>query len=566
MARGCRFTFEAESLGFRTAFQGPTMGVISANTGLSSGINISGTISKLMAIDSQPVTALTTTDTTLTNEETAVSQLSAMLLSVQDITQTLGQASTWGSQTATSSDPTALGATVTGSPTAGTYQYTPLQTAQSQQLLSSGFQSATTALGGGTLTFRYGNTVDQGVSLDDINGGKGFTPGEIRITDGSGASAVIDLSAAQNIDDVLQAINSAGTIDVAASTDDGHIVLTDNSGGSGTLQVQEVNGGTTAASLGLTDLTPVTSGSNSYAGGNILTLSANLQLGALNDGLGVQTNASSLGDIDYTLHDGTQGTIDLSGISDDSTLGDVVQQINSQLMTQTDGKLQVSIPTDGDSLVLTDTTAAANPTGTLSITNALGSTAASNLGLAVDATGGPDTVAGSPILGGLQTVLLANLNGGQGLGPLGDMTLTDGDGKPVTVNLSTAATLQDVIDDINQAAAGKADITAEVNAAGDGIQLVDTSGGTQPLTVANVRRRPRHGRQTRLRHRFRSRHQQHGRPQQRRHAPPERLAKHAPQLLQRRGRRRAGQLPDHRHRRQHRHHQRHQQHARRSAT
>ena len=184
------------------------MGVISANTGLSSGINISGTISKLMAIDSQPVTALTNTDTTLTNQETAVSQLSALLLSVQDITQTLGNASTWGSQTATSSDPSALGATVTGTPTEGTYQYTPLQTAQSQQLLSSGFQSATTALGGGTLTFRYGNTVDQGVSLDDLNGGKGLSPGEIRITDSSGASAVIDLSAAQNIDDVVRAINT----------------------------------------------------------------------------------------------------------------------------------------------------------------------------------------------------------------------------------------------------------------------------------------------------------------------------------------------------------------------
>ena len=59
---------------------------------LSSGIDISGTISKLMAIASQPVTALTTTDTTLTNQETAVSQLSALLLSVQDVTQTLGQA------------------------------------------------------------------------------------------------------------------------------------------------------------------------------------------------------------------------------------------------------------------------------------------------------------------------------------------------------------------------------------------------------------------------------------------------------------------------------------------
>ena len=151
------------------------MGVISASTGLSSGIDIAGTISKLMAINSQPVTALTTTDTTLTNQETAVSQLSALLLSVQDVTQTLGKASVWGSQTATSSDSSALSATVTGTPTAGTYQYTPLQMAQSQQLLSSGFQSATTALGGGTLTFRYGNTVDQGVSLSDINGGQGFT-------------------------------------------------------------------------------------------------------------------------------------------------------------------------------------------------------------------------------------------------------------------------------------------------------------------------------------------------------------------------------------------------------
>ena len=463
------------------------MGVISANTGLSSGINISGTISKLMAIDSQPVTALTNTDTTLTNQETAVSQLSALLLSVQDITQTLGNASTWGSQTATSSDPSALGATVTGTPTKGTYQYTPLQTAQSQQLLSSGFQSATTALGGGTLTFRYSNTVDQGVSLDDINGGQGLSPGEIRITDGSGASAVIDLSAAQNIDDVVQAINSAGTIDVTASTADGHLVLTDNSGGApgtpgrGTLQVQEVDGGTTAASLGLTDLTPVETGSNSYAGSNILTLSSNLQLGALNDGLGIQTNTSSLGDIDYTLHDGTTGTIDLSGLSDDSTVGDVIQQIESQ----SGGKLQASIAANGVSLVITDTTAAANPSGTLSISNAAGSSAASNLGLVVNSASA-GAVTGSPILGGLQTVLLSDLNGGQGLGTLGDLTLTDGNGKSVSVNLSSAVTLQDVIDDINsQSAAANVDITAEVNDAGDGIQLVDTSGGSQPLTAAN---------------------------------------------------------------------------------
>ena len=163
------------------------MGRITASTGLASGINISGIVTQLVALDSQPITALTNQDTSLTSQQTAFSALSAQLLALQSIANDLGQSSTFQSQTATSSNPSALAATVTGNPSPGTYQYTPIQTAQSEQLLSSGFQSETAALGGGTLTYRFGNTVNQGVSLSYINGGQGFTPGEIRITDRSGA-------------------------------------------------------------------------------------------------------------------------------------------------------------------------------------------------------------------------------------------------------------------------------------------------------------------------------------------------------------------------------------------
>ena len=210
------------------------------------------------------------------------------------------------------------------------------------------------------------------MSLSNINGGQGFKPGEIRITDRSGASAVINLSDAQNINDVVQDINSAGTINVTASTDNGHIVLTDNTGDTlSSLEVQEVNGGTTAASLGLAGIDVA---SNSAAGQNILTLSSGLSLNALNDGSGIQTNTSALGDISYTLHDGTSGTINLSG---QTTLGGVIQAINSQ----TNGKLQVSIAAGGTSLQVQDTTATANPTGTLTISNDTGSSAASGLGL-----------------------------------------------------------------------------------------------------------------------------------------------------------------------------------------
>ncbi len=153
----------------------------------------------------------------------------------------------------------------------------------------------------------------------------------------------------------------------------------------------------------------------------------------------------------------------------------MIQQINSQ----SGNTLQATI--SGQGLVVTDTTVtSANGGNTFSISNATGSTAASDLGIVGSSK--TNTVGGSPILGGLQTVLLSDLNGGQGVGALGYMKLTDGNGHSVNVDLSSATTLQGVIDDINNAVqannAGKdaqtVGITAEVNSAGDGIQLVDT--------------------------------------------------------------------------------------------
>jgi len=469
------------------------MGRITASVGLMSGVDIQGTVTKLLAIEAQPRDALTTKNTGLTNQQTAVTTLSAYLLSFQYITKNLGQSSVFSSQTATSSDPNSLAATITGSPAAGTYQYTPIQTAQNQQFLAAGVKSATDALGGGTFSFRYGNTVDQGVKLSDINGGQGFTRGTIRITDRSGASAQVDLSYAQNVDDVLAAINGASSINVSAAAVDGHIQLTDNTGlATSDLKVQEVGNGTTAASLGLAGIDVA---GTTASGQNVLKLSNNLLLSALNDGMGVSAN-TALPDISYTLHDGTTGTIDLSPIiqggstvKKESTLGDIVKEISDQ----SNGKLQVTVANDGQRLVITDTTAAANPTGTLSIANATGSTAASDLGLVVSsASSGSST--GSRILGGLKTVLLSSLKGGQGVGSLGYLKITDRNGHGANLNLSGSETLQDVVGKINsqiqtanaQPGAQTVSVTAQVNQAGNGIQLVDTSGAaTGNLTAAN---------------------------------------------------------------------------------
>jgi flagellin-like hook-associated protein FlgL len=62
-----------------------------------------------------------------------------------------------------------------------------------------------------------------------LNDGAGVQPGSIVITDGTGASATIDLTGAATIGDVINAINSAAGIDVTASINsDGTGILIDD--------------------------------------------------------------------------------------------------------------------------------------------------------------------------------------------------------------------------------------------------------------------------------------------------------------------------------------------------
>ena len=92
-----------------------------------------------------------------------------------------------------------------------------------------------------------------------------------------------------------------------------------------------------------------------------------------------------------------------------------------------------------------------------------------------------DAITGKRLLSGLKDTLLSSLNGGKGL-TLGEIDLEDRSGATATVNLASAETLGDVVDAIN---AANVAITARVNRAGNGIELVDTSGGSGNLTVAD---------------------------------------------------------------------------------
>lgn len=454
------------------------MGRIQTGVGLASGLNITDIVTQLMAFNAKPRDNLKTLNETLTKQQTAVTELETYLLSTQYVADNLGKADLYTKRTATSSNPNTLTATVTGTPAKGTYVYTPVQSAQAQQYLSSGVSSTTQALGGGTVSFRYGDNVQRSTDLSLLNGGTGFTRGKIRITDRSGTSAQIDLSTARSMEDVLEAINSNTTINVLAQAEGDHLKLIDNTDQTvSNLKVQEVGSGKTAASLGLAG---INAASDTAQGQDLLELTRGLSLDALNDGSGVASNAS-LADIQYTLRDGSTGTIDFSPLKSDGTSADTEQTLGDLLDTinaASPNKLHVEIAADGDRLEITDLT---EGTGTFSLSSLNDSPSLQDLGL--DGTAVDGVLTGRRLLGGLQGVLLSSLNGGKGLGTLGSLQLTDRSGATASVDLSAAETLQDVVTKLNAAGLG---ITAAINDAQTGIELTDTTGASASnLIVAN---------------------------------------------------------------------------------
>lgn len=180
---------------------------------------------------------------------------------------------------------------------------------------------------------------------------------------------------------------------------------------------------------------------------------------------------------DGTGRIGVSDTAQTSGgaptTNDEATVAEVLATINAIDPT----KLEARISADGDHIELVDLSGGA---GSFTVSNLFSGYTAEDLGLTTTASGG--VISGTRRFAGLKTVLLDSLGGGPGLDTLGVLALTDRSGATANVDLSTAETLQDVLDSINAAGIG---ITAAVNQPQNGIALKDTSAGTGNLIIAN---------------------------------------------------------------------------------
>lgn len=472
----------------------------------------------------------------------AYRSVNTMLTSLQTAVNNLSSTALWNAKAANSSNESSLSATATQYAAEGSYSLRVAQLASTAQYASKGYSSQNSTVlpsgaSSGKITLESSQAkVDRSAKLETLNGGKGVFRGGVRITDASGASGVVDLSGCETLDQVVSALNSAAGVNVNAKiSDDGlGLEITDSSGGTNALKIQNVGAGTTATDLGIAGTATAVNGKVVLKGEPIHYLSAQTELASLNDGLGVEN-----GTLAFAIK-GANANIQLNvDLTSATTLGDVIEAFNSTINAFAEAHpehaaeiagLSLGFNAEGNALQLNGTKAGS----IYAIADANGSTMmaqpqmASQLGLegTWKSTGGD--IAGGRILGGLDspmlknlsganktgigssdswsyapvdtldgTTLVKNLNGGQGLGASfagalqikvyeggNESSLYFGDLLDSNVLAAMMAddttTLGDVLDYVNDAFANSdyralKDVRIEIDSAGKGVYLTGLS-------------------------------------------------------------------------------------------
>ena len=86
-----------------------------SSAGIGSGLDVNSIITQLMAIESQPLTALQTKATKIQTTVSEYGKMKSAVSTLNDLADKLASTTTWGQTTVTSSNPAAVTAATSGS-------------------------------------------------------------------------------------------------------------------------------------------------------------------------------------------------------------------------------------------------------------------------------------------------------------------------------------------------------------------------------------------------------------------------------------------------------------------
>jgi len=297
------------------------MGTISTGVGLISGLDIEAIVNQLMQIEKRPREHLVTRLEDLSEQQTALMSLQARVLALQLSAASFKKESVFQQKAVNSSNEDVLTAIATRFAVPGNYSFSVKQLASSHHFVSRAYADIDSSIGSGSLSFEIGQgQLAKSTDLSLLNGGQGVQRGKIQITDRDGNSAEIDLTMALTVQDVIDEINRNSTVNVTASYSGDHLLITDNTAGSGNLIVADIGSARTAADLGIR----ANVAADKITGSDITYITTDTRLARLNDGNGIRGLGSGLSDIKFTLADGfTEIDVDLKAklhetVGDDS--------------------------------------------------------------------------------------------------------------------------------------------------------------------------------------------------------------------------------------------------------
>ena len=188
---------------------------IISSLGVGSGLNVTGIISQLMAVQNQPVDLLQNQEASTQTLVSNFGQLQSALSTFQTAMQGLTSASNYQSITASVANSSLASVTASSGASAGTYSLQVNQLAQAQTLVTAGQATSTGAIGVGTISFNFG-TISGGTATN----GK-YGAGTIFTNSGSAAKTVTIDSSNDSITGIAAAINAANIGVTASIVNDG---------------------------------------------------------------------------------------------------------------------------------------------------------------------------------------------------------------------------------------------------------------------------------------------------------------------------------------------------------
>lgn len=467
-----------------------------AGLGGGSGIDTETIINSIIQQRNRRIERIEDRITKAEDQKRAFLDINSRLLSMQETARRLMNGTSFNASVVRSSDANVLLATGDSSTLQGTFQFYTKSLASVSQYVSTGLpDTGVTRVSStpGTLTIEVGEaSVVRATELDALNGHSGVSRGKIRITDDGGRTAVVDLSFAFTLNDVIDAINNNGIAQVSARVNDlsgsglmGDALIIENVSRTGSISVADVGLGKTATSLGIVG----ESLGGAIVGGRINSIGRNTPLSALNDGRGIGTGAEALRVVTLVDSSGSRN-IDITAAR---TVGEVMDLVNNS-----GGAATLSVAEDGRRLVLTDTV---QPSPTLAITDSSAPGLVAGLGLEVSAAPGATAtldaaagmVTGGAVIGALNSVRMASLAGVNGDGFMAasatnphSFDIVDSNGAVATVFYTGVESLSDIVMKLNRPSGPAANVLAKVDASGMGIEIIDLAGGPGSLTITDA--------------------------------------------------------------------------------